>query len=97
MISILGNHDNEDKPVLVADLITTDEDRKFAPAGCMATAIVDLTRKNGGCLPQDLNVEGFSPDEVAEFWHMAHSLAAVELKLMEGQSLPGCKMEKRYA
>jgi len=66
----------------VIDLITTDEGRKFAPAGRMATAIIELTQQNGDCFPQDLSSKGFTPKEVAEQWHMAHSLAAVELNLM---------------
>jgi len=68
--------------IVVVDLITTDTDKRFAPAGRMATAIIDMTRKQGGCLPQDLNAHGFSPDEVAQHWRMAKALADVEMKLM---------------
>ena len=68
--------------MFVVDLITSDKDKKFAPAGRMATAIIEITRENGGCLPQDLNAKGFTPEEVAAHWHMAQSLAAVELRLM---------------
>jgi hypothetical protein len=64
------------------DLITTDEDKRFAPAGRMAAAIIEITAEQGGCLPQDLNAKGFMPDEVAKYWHMAKSLAEVEMKLM---------------
>jgi hypothetical protein len=73
--------------VHVVDLITSDEDRKFAPAGRMAAAIIEITRENGGCLPQDLNVKGFTPAEVARHWHMAKSLAEVEMKLMNDQPI----------
>jgi hypothetical protein len=66
----------------VADLVGDDESKKYEPAGRMAIAIIEITRANGGCLPQDLNAKGFTPDEVAMHWHMAKSLAAVELKLM---------------
>ncbi len=69
-------------PVLVVDLVTTDENKKFEPAGRMATAIIEITQENGGCLPQDLNARGFTPDEVASHWHMAKALAAVEMNLM---------------
>lgn len=69
-------------PVLVVDLITTDESKKFAPAASMATAIIELIQKNGGCLPQDLNERGFTPNEVSQYWPMAQSLATVELNLM---------------
>jgi hypothetical protein len=66
----------------VIDLITTDEGKKYEPAGRMAAAIIEIIQENGDCLPQDLNAKGFAPSEVAEHWHMAKSLAAVELKLM---------------
>jgi hypothetical protein len=68
--------------MFVVDLVTTDKDKRFAPAGRMATAIVEITRVNGGCLPQDLNEKGFSPAEVAEHWNLAKSLAEVEMRLM---------------
>jgi hypothetical protein len=71
----------------VVDLITTDRDKKFAPAGRMATAIIEITEERGGCLPQDLNERGFTPAEVAQHWHLARSLAAVEIKLMQGQPI----------
>jgi hypothetical protein len=66
----------------VVDLITSDEDKKFAPAGRMAAVIIEITQENGRCLPQDLNARGFTPAEVAQHWHMARSLAAVEMQLM---------------
>jgi hypothetical protein len=73
---------NQSEPsICVVDLITTDEDKKFAPAGRMAAAIIEITEEQGGCLPQDLNARGFAPAEVAQHWHMARSLAAVEMKL----------------
>ena len=66
----------------VVDLVTTNQDKRFAPAGRMASAIIEITLENGACLPQDLNDKGFAPDEVAQHWHMAKSLAAVEMRLM---------------
>lgn len=69
-------------PFRVVDLITTNEDRKFAPAARMAAVIIEIMQENGGCLPQDLNARGFTPAEVAQHWHMARSLAEVEMKLM---------------
>jgi hypothetical protein len=65
----------------VVDLITSNEDKRFAPAGRMAAAIIEITQENGRCLPQDLNARGFTPAEVAQHWHMARSLAAVEMQL----------------
>ena len=85
------------KPAMfVIDLVTTDEDKKFAPAGLMAAAIINITQKQGGCLPQDLNAEGFSPDEVAAHWHLAKSLADVEMKLMRKQSLKPKPLLRRH-
>jgi len=74
--------------LFVVDLITTDEDKKFAPAGRMAAAIIKITHKNGSCSPQDLSAKGFTPDEVLAHWHMAQSLASVELKLMSKNRMP---------
>jgi hypothetical protein len=76
--------------VRIVDLVSSDDDRTYEPAARMAAAIVEISRKNGDCLPQDLNQKGFSPDAVAAHWHMAKSLAAVELKLMRHrQMMPG--------
>ena len=69
--------------LIVIDLVTTDENKKFAPAGRMASAIIDLTHKNGGCLPQDLLQFGFTPQETVDLWQMANSMALIELKLMD--------------
>ncbi|MBR0967864.1 hypothetical protein JQ554_28450 [Bradyrhizobium diazoefficiens] len=71
----------------VVDLITSNDDRKFAPAGRMAAAIIEIVEESGACLPQDLNAKGFTPAEVAQHWHMAKALADVELKL--AQRKPG--------
>ena len=69
-------------PVQVVDLITTDQDKKYEPAGRLATAIVEIVQEQGDCLPQDLFEKGFSPREVFQHWHMALSLANVEINLM---------------
>lgn len=69
-------------PVLVIDLITSDEDKKYAPAGRIAAAIIQIVEDTGGCLPQDLNEKGFTPDEIYQHWHMAQALANVEINLM---------------
>jgi hypothetical protein len=74
----------------VVDLVSTNDGPTFAPAGRMAAAIIDITMERGDCLPQDLNIKGFSPNEISEHWHMAESLAAVELKLM-GKALTKSK------
>ena len=68
--------------IKVVDLITTDEDRRFAPAGHLAEAILDVTAVSGICRPADIEKRGFTPDEVAKHWDMALALAAVETKLM---------------
>jgi len=69
----------ETQPALiVVDLISDNECRKFAPAGRMAAAILEIQKTKGGCLPQDLNERGFTPAEVAEHWSMAQSLVELE-------------------
>jgi hypothetical protein len=74
----------------IVDLVSSEDDRTYEPAARMAAAIVEISQKNGDCLPQDLNQKGFPPDAVAAHWHMAKSLAAVELKLMgHSQIMPG--------
>jgi hypothetical protein len=35
----------------VVDLVTSDEDKRFAPAGRMASTIIEITREKGDCLP----------------------------------------------
>ncbi len=81
----------------VIDFITTNEGKKYAPAGRMAIAIVEIHQAQGGCLPQDLNGRGFTVTEVDELWHMANAMADVELKLMNNKKLPSFRREKRYA
>jgi hypothetical protein len=71
----------------VVDLITSNEDKKFAPAGRMAAAIIEIMQESGWCLPHDLNARGFTPVEVSQHWHMARSLAAVEMKLMSDETI----------
>ncbi len=73
-------------PFRVVDLITTDQDRKFEPAGRLATAIIDLLQEEKDCRPTDLKAIGFEPDEVDAYWHMARALAFVELRLMSGSA-----------
>ncbi len=65
----------------VIDLIGVEFSEKYARYLRMANVIVHLTRKNGGCLPQDLLPLGFSKEETTELWHMANAMADVELKL----------------
>ena len=61
---------------------------KFEPYLRMANAIIDLTLKNGGCLPQDLLPLGFSKLETIDTWPMAHAMARIELNLIEDKALP---------
>ena len=39
-------------PMIIVDIMTTDETNKFSVYERMANTIADLTRKNGGCLPR---------------------------------------------
>jgi len=69
----------ETQPALiVVDLISDNENRKFAPAGRMAEAIVKIRKEQGGCLPQDLLEHNFTNEEITEHWEMANSLADLE-------------------
>ena len=67
----------------VVDLVSTESEGKFGPAGRMATAIVELYREQGGCLPQDLLARGFTNEEIDRDWAMAKALAYVELNIMD--------------
>jgi hypothetical protein len=67
----------------VVDLAPTESEGKFGPAERMATAIVELHREQGGCLPQDLLTKGFSNDELVRHWAMANGLAKIELSIMD--------------
>lgn len=82
--------------IIIVDIMTTDKTKKFLVYERMASAIVALTRKNGGCLPQDLLELGFTKDETIDHWQMAQTMANVEIKLMEGGGLPNFKREKHH-
>jgi len=64
--------------LVVIDLISDNEALKFEVAGRMANEIVELSKKNGGCMPQDLNARGFTPSQVSENWNAAHFLIAIK-------------------
>ena len=72
--------------IRVVDLVTTDEDQKFAPAAGMAGTILEIIQKHGRCTPCDLNEKGFTPDDIKRHWHMAYALARVELNLLSESS-----------
>ena len=59
------------------------DEEVFAPCERMATDIVELLKTNGKCRPEDLEADGFSPDEIMRHWRMAYGLAKVELKWMD--------------
>lgn len=59
----------------VVDVI--NEGTSFSTAGRMATVIVEVKKKNGMCMPQDLNARGFTPQEVVDHWDTAHFLIAI--------------------
>ncbi len=50
----------------IVDLITSNEDRKFAPAGRMAAAIIEILQRQKECRPQDLSTMGFTSSELDE-------------------------------
>lgn len=70
---------------MIVDIHTENPDRKFSVFERMASAIVELTQRNGGCLPQDLLSLGFTKDETAEQWRMATALATIELKMSKAK------------
>lgn len=73
----------EDEDMQVVDLISTEPEGKFGPAQRMTTAIVEIYREQGGCLPQDLLSKGFTNDEIDRHCAMAKALAYVELNIMD--------------
>ncbi len=79
--------------ITIVDVHADDSTRRFAPHERMVSAIAAITRKNGGCLAQDLNAIGFSPEEVVEHWHVAKALAA----LMTADAEPAVCSEAPYA
>jgi hypothetical protein len=60
-----------------------ESERTIATAQRMATAIIEIMRETGGCLPQDVIARGFTPGEVERHWPMAKGFAHVELKIMD--------------
>jgi len=61
--------------IVVVDVV--NEGTSFSTAGRIATAIMEISKKNGACMPQDLNAQGFTPREVADHWNAAHFLIAI--------------------
>ena len=68
--------------VQIIDLVSSDDNKRYEPAGRMAAAIIEITQEHGGCLPQDLNIRGFTAVEVDKHWHLAKAIAAVEFRLL---------------
>lgn len=58
-------------PMIIVDIKTTEEAKKFSVYERMANAVVALTRKNDDCLPQDLLTLGFNKNETFDNWAMA--------------------------
>ena len=82
--------------MIVIDIISDNPNHKFVPYQRMANVIIDLTRKNGWCLPQDLCAVGFTNEETKERWHMAQAMASVELKLINDTSSSNNISEEQY-
>jgi hypothetical protein len=61
----------------IVDVLNPDVEKRLQPHERMATAIAELIKENGACLPQDLNARGFTPDEVARLWAVSKTLAAL--------------------
>lgn len=45
----------------IVDLVNDDPEKRLQPYERMATAIVEIIKEKGACLPQDLNAKGFTP------------------------------------
>ena len=82
--------------VRVVDLVSADGNKKYEPAGRMAAAIIEIMEIKGQCDPQDIRERGFTSDELGKHWHLAQSLAEVELRLIENELLPTFKQGQRY-
>jgi hypothetical protein len=82
-MSVPEDFEGTGEDMQVVDLMTAEPEGKFAPAGRMATAIVEIHREQGGCLPQDLLGKGFTNDEIVRHWPMANALAKIDLKIMD--------------
>lgn len=82
-ITVPEAFEHREEDMQVVDLISTEPEGKFGPAERMATAIVEIYREQGGCLPQDLLTKGFTNDEIVRHWPMAHALAKIELNIMD--------------
>jgi hypothetical protein len=52
-------------------------------AGRMADAIAEIMKAQGGCLPHDLIIKGFTLEEIDRHWTMARALAAVKLNITD--------------
>jgi hypothetical protein len=66
-----------------SDPAAPEDEEKFAVAQRMATAIIEIMREQGGCLPHDLAARGFTYEEIDRHWAMAKALAYVALKMTD--------------
>ncbi|MDD3181279.1 MAG: hypothetical protein PHD48_00510 [Alphaproteobacteria bacterium] len=55
----------------------------FSQCLSMATAIVEMLKAKGECLPTDITAKGFSHDDIKRHWAMSYALARVELNWMD--------------
>ena len=66
----------------IINIAIADESKCFASAGNMAFTIVDIIHSKGRCTPRDLFAEGFTPAEVTQNWHLAHSFASLHVRCL---------------
>lgn len=85
------------RPSRIVDQITRRNDKKFEPVAHMADTIIDHILANGSCSPTDLQTAGFSVEKIERLWHFAHSLAAIELKILANKNPSFPETEARYA
>ena len=65
------------KVLIMVDPKLDDEKLSVEIAKRMATEIRAIKKRNGNCLPQDLNDVGFTPQEVVDHWETAYSLVTI--------------------
>jgi len=64
----------------IIDLEINDKSKSFAPASKISAAIFETIQSKGRCTPKDLFIKGFSPAEVTQHWHFAHSIASLQIR-----------------
>lgn len=81
----------------IVNQITTETDKRFEPVARMADAIVETIIKAGDCTQQELLVMGFAQQDIADLWHFANALAAIEIRCRCNGNASSFELGVRYA